>query len=145
MRPLPNRLLPVLSLLLVVTGCSRGGGDGGLQKDVAMHCAELQRSTEQAAKLYRAGHNDLHPIGGVLSGHLISRLYNEANWCSRVRSEGQREMMMLAQELSIIASEVTELLPQATSGAGDARAEISKHLDRFAAIVGEINQRPLKR
>jgi hypothetical protein len=121
-----------------------------LQADVAMHCAELQRNTEQAAKIYRAGLDDLPPIGGEISGHLLSRLYNEANWCSRVRSEGQRELMGLMQELSVVVDTATERLPLARQGtavaeAGAARAEVSKYMDRMAAIIGEINQRPLKR
>jgi hypothetical protein len=127
-----------------------------LQADVAMHCAELQRNSEQAAKIYRAGLDDLPPIGGEISGHLLSRLYNEVNWCSRVRSEGQREMMMLMQEMSILVDQSTSKLPLARQGVGGveggaspeasaARAEVSGYLNRIAAIIGEINQRPLKR
>lgn len=155
MRPLRTCVLPVLSLLLAVTGCSRQSG-GGLQADVAMHCAELQRNAEQAAKHYRAGLDDLPQVGGELSGHLLSRLYNEVNWCSRVRSEGQREMMELMQEMSILIDQSTSKLPLARQGAvgvaggaspeaAAARAEVSGYLDRVAAIIGEINKRPLKR
>ncbi|WP_163998423.1 hypothetical protein [Pyxidicoccus caerfyrddinensis] len=155
MRSLRTCLLLVLSLLLAATGCSRQSG-GGLQADVAMHCAELQRNTEQAAKIYRAGLDDLPPIGGEISGHLLSRLYNEVNWCSRVRSEGQRELMGLMQELSIVVDTATSKLPLARQGVGGveggaspeasaARVEVSGYLNRIAVIIGEINQRPLKR
>ncbi|QSQ24642.1 hypothetical protein JY651_06750 [Pyxidicoccus parkwayensis] len=150
------RLLLVLSSLLLVNACSRGGGgSGGLQADVAAHCSDLQRNAQMMALGYRQGLNDLPHLGGELTGGLLTKFYGEATWCARVRSEGQKELVKLTQELSILLDEIATRAPEAAQGkrvgegwsapdASSARAEVSAKLDRVAVIVAEINKRPLK-
>lgn len=139
---------------LAMASCSRGGGE--LQADVAAHCAELQTHVERMAESYRAGRNSFPLLGGPLDGNLLTRLYSEASWCAKVRSEGQRELTALRQELSVVIDEVNAKAPLAVQGkdvanawaapeASAVRAEVADRLDRAAAILREINQRPLKR
>jgi hypothetical protein len=146
------RLL-VLLTPLAMAGCSRGGG---LQADVAAHCAELQTNVERMAASYREGRNHFPQMGGELSGDLLTRLYNEATWCAKVRGEGQRELIALTQELSIVLDDVNARFPLAVEGkdvgnawaapeASAVRGGVADKLDRAAAILREINQRPLKR
>lgn len=154
MRPFRTSLL-LVSTLLAATGCSRSGGGGGLQADVASHCAELQRDVENLARAFSGGRNLYVPLGGPINSDMLTRVYRESAWCARVRSEGQRELMGLMQEMSVLADEVVSKLPLATKGKSVAegwsapeesavRAEVSTRLDRIAVILGEINKRPLK-
>lgn len=143
----------VLCTLLAVAGCSRGGE---LQADVAAHCADLQSHVERMATGYRNGSNHFPLLGGELDGNLLTRLYAEASWCARVRSADPKALMTLTQELSVVIDEVSLKAPLAVKGKGmadawavpeasAARAEVATRLDRVAAIIREINQRPLKR
>jgi hypothetical protein len=151
-RPAPRALL-VLNVLLAAAGCSRGGE---LQADVAAHCAELQRNVEQMAKAYREGGNRFPLLGGELNGDLLTRLYSEVSWCAKVRSADPKALLALTQELSVLLSDVDAQAPLAARGkaladawvapeASAARVEVATKLDRVAAILREINQRPLKR
>ncbi|NMO21202.1 hypothetical protein HPC49_29300 [Pyxidicoccus fallax] len=123
---------------------------------MAAHCGELQLNVERMAKSYREGRNQFPLLGGELDGNLLTRLYAEASWCAKVRSADQKALMALTQELSIVMDDINLKAPLAAKGKAladawsapnesAARAEVATKLDRIAAIIREINQRPLKR
>lgn len=153
----PSRLLPrvflVLSTLLAGAGCSQRGE---LQRAVESHCSELERHVDLMAKGYREGRNHFPLLGGELSGDMLVSLYREVTWCASVRVDEGKQLLAMSQELSVLIDEVNARYPNAVKGkalgegwanpeASAARTEVSGRIDRIAAIVREINQRPLKR